>query len=262
MPGAPSAVRARTGFTLIELLVVIAIIAILAAVLFPVFAQARDKARQTGSQSNLRQLALAFQMYAQDADEIFPPASSTGPAGVTHPDNLGANRWPWLTLPYVKSMALYRSASDTGTYSNYRDVSGPNYGYFWGLFPSYGYNWRYLAPATKDAGGADVSAMSDSASSSYSRGVSLAFIQAPTDTILLADTTWAPSPGQTQLVMGYFLINPPQKWTGSTPLTSLSFGYVMPRHQGKANVAFADGHVKAMSVGALSHETLWNGLGA
>ena len=256
-----SAARARAGFTLIELLVVIAIIAILASILFPVFAQARDKARQTSSQSNLRQISLAFQMYAQDADESFPPASYTGAPGVTHPDNLGAYRWPWLTLPYVKSMALYRSASDTGTYSTYRDTSDPNYGYFWGLFPSYGYNWRYLAPSTKDAGGADVDAMSDAASTSFSHGASLATIQAPSDTILLTDSTWAPSPGQTQLVMGYFLINPPQKWAGSTPLTSLSFGYVMPRHQGKANVAFTDGHVKSMTIAALSKEALWNGQG-
>jgi len=61
------------GFTLIELLVVIAIIAILAAILFPVFAQARDKARQVGCLSNLRQIGLATQLYAQDYDETPPP---------------------------------------------------------------------------------------------------------------------------------------------------------------------------------------------
>ncbi|MCX7993982.1 MAG: DUF1559 domain-containing protein [Fimbriimonadales bacterium] len=64
----------RNGFTLIELLVVIAIIAILAAILFPVFAQAREKARQTQCMSNLRQSATAVLMYAQDADEHFPMA--------------------------------------------------------------------------------------------------------------------------------------------------------------------------------------------
>jgi prepilin-type N-terminal cleavage/methylation domain-containing protein/prepilin-type processing-associated H-X9-DG protein len=66
------AMRGRRGFTLIELLVVIAIIAILAAILFPVFAQAREKARQTGCLSNLRQLGLATGMYMQDYDESVP----------------------------------------------------------------------------------------------------------------------------------------------------------------------------------------------
>src|SRR5438876_9360749 len=62
----------RRGFTLIELLVVIAIIAVLAAILFPVFAQAREKARAAGCTSNLKQIGTAIQMYAQDWDEHFP----------------------------------------------------------------------------------------------------------------------------------------------------------------------------------------------
>jgi prepilin-type N-terminal cleavage/methylation domain-containing protein len=69
----------RKGFTLIELLVVIAIIAILAAILFPVFAQAREKARQTVCASNLKQLGIAQQMYLQDFDEQFLCARATTP---------------------------------------------------------------------------------------------------------------------------------------------------------------------------------------
>src|SRR5215831_17495835 len=69
----------KSGFTLIELLVVIAIIAILAAILFPVFAQAREKARQTSCLSNHKQYALATLMYVQDNDETFPPSTFLAP---------------------------------------------------------------------------------------------------------------------------------------------------------------------------------------
>jgi prepilin-type N-terminal cleavage/methylation domain-containing protein len=68
--------RAPVGFTLIELLVVIAIIAVLAAILFPVFAKAREKARQTTCLNNQRQLATAIQLYAQDHEEVLPDATS------------------------------------------------------------------------------------------------------------------------------------------------------------------------------------------
>ena len=86
----------KTGFTLIELLVVIAIIAILAAILFPVFAQARSKARQTTCLSNEKQLGLAVLMYAQDFDELFPLANYA----ISDTD-----RYHWYNLvePYVKA---------------------------------------------------------------------------------------------------------------------------------------------------------------
>jgi prepilin-type N-terminal cleavage/methylation domain-containing protein len=72
----------RKGFTLIELLVVIAIIAILAAILFPVFAQAREKARQTGCLSNVKQIGLGIQMYVQDFDEYVPRNAFADPPRV------------------------------------------------------------------------------------------------------------------------------------------------------------------------------------
>lgn len=89
--------RSRPGFTLIELLVVIAIIAILAAILFPVFAQARAKARQTTCLSNVKQDSLAVLMYTQDYDESFP-------MGAYNPDPQGAVKmWYDFVEPYVKS---------------------------------------------------------------------------------------------------------------------------------------------------------------
>lgn len=91
--------RSRKGFTLIELLVVIAIIAILAAILFPVFARAREKARQTSCLSNLKQLGLGMLMYAQDYDECTPVAYS----GI----NWWNGTWRERLLPYVKNYQIY-----------------------------------------------------------------------------------------------------------------------------------------------------------
>jgi len=97
----------KIGFTLIELLVVIAIIAILAAILFPVFAKAREKARQTTCASNNKQLGLAFMQYVQDNDEVFP----------YHPGNSssGGDGWASLIYPYVKSAGAYRCPDDVHT---------------------------------------------------------------------------------------------------------------------------------------------------
>jgi len=84
--------RVRNGFTLIELLVVIAIIAILAAILFPVFAQAREKARQATCLSNQKQIALALLMYNQDYDEEFPGSTDALNGGC-----IKNNTGPWAT---------------------------------------------------------------------------------------------------------------------------------------------------------------------
>ncbi|MCW3059449.1 MAG: prepilin-type N-terminal cleavage/methylation domain [Capsulimonas sp.] len=95
--------QSRKGFTLIELLVVIAIIAILAAILFPVFAKAREKARQISCASNMRQIGLGMLQYTQDNEENYP----TGSAGT-----LGAG-WAGAVYPYVKSTATFKCPDDS-----------------------------------------------------------------------------------------------------------------------------------------------------
>lgn len=112
--------RSRKGFTLIELLVVIAIIAILAAILFPVFAEARAKARQTSCLSNLKNMDLAFQMYKQDYDENLPYWSwwySSDQGGCPRSDNPTACKhfetlWMNAIYPYVKNSQVYGCPSD------------------------------------------------------------------------------------------------------------------------------------------------------
>ncbi len=94
----------QSGFTLIELITVIAIIAILAEMLFPVFAQAREKARQSSCLSNQKQLAMAISMYAQDYDDTLP-IYSYGPGTAGYIGYFGADgpRWADLIFAYVKS---------------------------------------------------------------------------------------------------------------------------------------------------------------
>ncbi len=143
----------RRGFTLIELLVVIAIIAILAAILFPVFARAREKARQTSCLSNVKQIMLGVMMYAQDYDEVLPIGSNwTTPAG--------SIVWDQALEPYVKNQQVFICPSEQ------RKQHARNLGYGW--------NWREFGYIS---GGA--------LTNNYS--TPLANITAPAETILLGD---------------------------------------------------------------------------
>ena len=147
-----------TGFTLIELLVVIAIIAILAAILFPAFARARENARRSSCQSNLKQIGLGAMQYTQDYDEKLPPAIDS----VTNPV---AHYYFEMLQPYIKSNQVFFCPSDTLTAIG--DVNLFNL--------SYGWSFYYLTqlactPANYGCG-----------------GVSLARINSVSETIMIGD---------------------------------------------------------------------------
>ncbi len=143
----------RRGFTLIELLVVIAIIAILAAILFPVFARARENARRASCQSNLKQIGLGMMMYTQDYDETFPMHYGYVQGGVVY-------SWPITLEPYAKSRQVFFCPSDT-VHNSGNAINTSNV--------SYGYNYAYLTQ------------------------VKIAAINYPSETLMLGDTGLNPT---------------------------------------------------------------------
>jgi len=212
------------GFTLIELLVVIAIIAILAAILFPVFAKAREAARATACRSNMKQIGTAMRMYSQDYDELLTPAFQY----YDSPTNAVLAWFPDFLNPYVKNANIWWCPSDTSRITTWkRDWlpvgSGPLYR---SLRYSYGAN---------DAGRGMPGGGSPTAE---------AEVQRPADRIALLDSTtieiwdFADSCGGAAH---------DHQTTGADCATSStqSRGSVALRHSDTFNVLFLDGHVKA-----------------
>jgi prepilin-type N-terminal cleavage/methylation domain-containing protein/prepilin-type processing-associated H-X9-DG protein len=219
----------KTAFTLIELLVVIAIIAILAAILFPVFGRARENARRTSCQSNLKQIGLGLLQYSQDYDELQPRINFGGTGGANWPTKY---KWADAVFPYVKSEQLFTCPSDSRPEAKFK-FSGNTPGvenWYWG---SYAYNnayWGYVnvSPAN----------------------VNLAAIAAP------ATTAWVLEQGQVgagvEVAWQNAAANPPIETSGGVRYLNTPGSDVYERHLETTTVLYCDGHVKSIKLSALT----------
>ncbi|NLC56989.1 MAG: DUF1559 domain-containing protein [Armatimonadetes bacterium] len=200
--------RKGAGFTLIELLVVIAIIAILAAILFPVFARARENARKSSCQSNVKQLAQGVMMYAQDYDETL----------LDHCGQTSGICWAAGIFPYIKNVDVYYCPSSGFSKSDY--VFG-----------------RYRS--------ADLSAMFDfnpPLPRSYAwnlliDNLRLSQIDKPAQVVCIADSDGFGYMAPTHSCIGFTSF-------GATAACAAEYAHMQPRHMDGMILAFVDGHVK------------------
>ena len=247
--------KKRPAFTLIELLVVIAIIAILAAILFPVFARARENARRSSCTSNLKQMGIGLIQYSQDYDEYYPVARFNGDqVSQTTP-----YRYKWMDAiqPYIKSTQVFTCPSDTDvtigatTYTTQYipadQLTAKGIGASREYFGSYGIN-----------NGFDLNNDDNFAPAGVRNGLpaSLALIQEPATTYWIMDSTV----NQNRAQYGKYRIcfNPNETYVVSADglkametVTNNFGGAIAARHLETVNVLFADGHAKSVKVNSL-----------
>ena len=211
------------AFTLIELLVVIAIIAILAAILFPVFARARENARRSSCQSNAKQIMLGTLQYTQDYDEKYPFAFNTS-GGL--PDSVRG--WYNVTQPYLKSVQIFSCPSDPA------DDAAANTGTTGKYHVSYIVNSQF--------GNAN----------STINAISLAAVESPSTTVYLADGmkqtdgTTTTTAGLDEKPAGLRLMGYANNTSPKLALSAnADWGGPNARHLETAVFGFADGHVKS-----------------
>jgi len=224
----------RQGFTLIELLVVVAIIAILAALIFPVFASAREKARQSACSSNLRQIGTAIQMYDADTDGMIIPSSVTtyitdkaGYGSVTH------HHFFELTDPYVKTDAIWYCPSDPWA----GKVTWPSY---------VGNSWTWDKTPTSDVLLGSMGELGYWAPQGHSRDDSdfprsETEVVRPSDTVLVVEGIYGGDLGMSAKVYQDNCWTKPYMGWGY-PM----YGDVAAHHSGGFNILMVDGRVQWM----------------
>jgi prepilin-type N-terminal cleavage/methylation domain-containing protein/prepilin-type processing-associated H-X9-DG protein len=235
-----SPVKRFSAFTLIELLVVIAIIAILASILFPVFGRARENARRSSCQSNLKQIGLGLLQYSQDYDEQLLSVYYGG-NGWRQSDTANY-KWMDAAYPYIKSEQVFNCPSYTGTggafkYQNSPDLYGTPSGQNFG---SYAMNGTYDNPGAPTPPSSRVSGGNIN---------TMASIAAPTTTAWVMDS--ASNNG-----FGWILDLGASNDPAQVPIPAVTgdpaqVGQAIGRHLSTINVLFADGHVKALKMDAL-----------
>ena len=255
-------VQTQRGFTLIELLVVIAIIAILAAILFPVFAQAREKARAAACVSNEKQLILGVLQYLQDNDERFFPTVTEreGPTTITGPTS---------ALPYsvrgrigqyvpgglaVGTNDVYRCPDALNWPTQSVEGSGPPTSssppaisvVYWNS--DYGFNINEGTGVAATGAGTNASVKAWAAANptfGFNETTTLSTIQSPAQFLILGDAARPPA-SVTPYQPGRGSITPQQFWAALPPTIPgvPNQSELIPRHQGGANIAYSDGHVK------------------
>lgn len=255
-----SSLKFKRGFTLIELLVVIAIIAILAAILFPVFAQAKASAKKAADLSNFKQTGLAVIMYSGDFDDTAVPCMY-GPPG----DNGWNYAWQTDTIygqvvfPYTKNWQIVHNPADSQatdaqamTDMGYpQNSTGKQREYALAISSSEGYNYMAFSPMFSDASGL-----------AQFTPINLSQLTQPAECIMLSDSAWDRDSTGFKGGGNWFVEAPHWAFSGtawwfggwqySNPTSWLQYGGTYPIHSGFkiVNTTFGDGHARGLTVGA------------
>lgn len=279
--------RRAHAFTLVELLVVLAILAVLASVLYPVFASARQAAKQANCVSNFRQVTLAISMYSNDYDER---AVLSAILSSDAPDPQKDRTWVQLTLPYTREFGIFKCPSDyskrpadNASFDESLIQGDSESRYFLASQRSnLGYNYLYFSPLTRGTQGWNAIPRSWSE------------VAEPSRAYVFMDSVHEVTPSGVPFGGGSYLVVPPCRyggvstnssrfdsfmmpgvgdsqlyksnrgWMAATTTASAFYGGTWPWHRGKATVAFGDGSVKALPLPQLSRgcdvKANWGGL--